>query len=340
MNMKSKKGFEMSFGVIFSIIAGAIILFLAIYATTRLFTVSKTFSDTEAAAELSAYLNPIVNGIASDRATQIEFSRDTRTYYDCYESSPKSPYFGSQTIAFSESSGIIRKWSPPGYNISKYNKYIFADAMEEGKTLFIYAKPFSVGFRVDDLVMLSAENYCLANPPENIKKSINDLGIVNINATSSIELCPKKAVIVCFNTRGPRCNISVYPDCNAGAGEFCESEYDIGYVEKQGRHMSYYGSLMYAAIFSSPDMYECNIRRLMKKTVALAEVYKDKIDVVKTKNCETLIGNDLDQIIETASRINNSGQLYQLYPDMWDMDSKNCNAQCQIYAPESCSLYD
>ncbi len=329
--LKSKRSFEMSFGMLFAIIAGAVIIFLAIYATTRFIGTTKYTQYSEAAVALSNLMNPIVNGITSAYATSIGFRKETRVYLNCSTLTGKSPYFGAETLSFSEESGLISKWSEPGSEISRYNKYVFSNSVEQGKNLHIFAVPFYIGYRVDDLIMISMSNYCFVSAPGFIQKTVTNLGIENINLSETLTACPRSSVKVCFGfgSELTGCNISVDGNCN---DIFCQSQYDSGTVAKQGGSIIYSGGLIYAAIFSSPEIYKCNIERLGKKAAELGQIYKEKSDVVKLQECHTLIGPYLDSIISMSGNLTMS-KLANLNYQAKLMDEQNCQSNCPIYAP-------
>ena len=58
----SKKAFEMSFAWMFSIIVGAIILFLAIYMTMKFIAPQRNISQSELAKSFGALLDPLETG--------------------------------------------------------------------------------------------------------------------------------------------------------------------------------------------------------------------------------------------------------------------------------------
>lgn len=333
--MKNKKAFDMPFGNLFAIIAGVTILILAIYATTQLIIPSAKYSQySEAAAQLSSDLNPIVNGISSAYSSKINFQKNTRIYLTCSTWGQYSPIFGKQTISFAEESSILKKWTEPGAEISRYNKYIFSENLSEGKTYYIFSKPFYAGFRVDDLVMTTFDNYCFVAAPTNIEEEITSLGVGNINFTTNVKDCKAGQVNVCFGFTAKDCSMAVVGQCD---GSLCASQYDRGYVKKGEDSMYYYGNLLYAAIYSNPQIYECNIKRLGKKIAELGKVYEGKIEVVKTKNCDSLVGNDLDLIVPLAQKINSSAQMLTIQEYAKDMDDTNCKSLCKIYPEgESC----
>ncbi len=327
--ISSKKGFEMTFGMLFALIAGAIILIVSIYAAIRIIGSGQQTIYSESALSLGNMLNPVVNGITNAYSDKIPFRRETRIYLGCYETSKKS-IFGRETLAFSEESGFIQKWTKQGANISRYNKYIFAEEMIQGKSLYIFSKPIYAGFRVDDAVILSMSNYCFIGAPDFIKEEISGLAMKNVNITPSTDLCPANSYRVCFGFSGGKCNASVTPACTG-----CDEEYETGYVTKGKKQEYYYGSLIYSAIFSSPEIYECNVNRLGTKISELAEVYIGKINIVKEKNCGSVIEPNLNQLRILAKNLTSS-KLMQVYLEAKRMDEQNCDSDCRIYNPESC----
>lgn len=323
--LSNKKGFELSFAMIFSIIAGVIILFLAIYATTRFIQTSQYSSYSESALDLSNILNPIVNGISSaSRAPEINFKKETRIFLGCEADYLANSIFGVQQLSFSEQSGFLGGWTSPGANISRNNKYIFGENQQQGKIMWIFSKPFYLGFRVDDLIFISLKEYCFVTPPEYIEEEIKTLEIKNINITNQISQCKKNALKVCFGFAGTGCNMSVYPD---------NTNYEVGRIVKPGKTLDYVGSLIYAGIFSSPNIYECNLKRLGIKTTELASLYKEKIDLVVGKQCNSQIQANLNNMISLANNLTIS-KLKPLYQEASLMDDKNQRAECQIYSGE------
>jgi len=331
MKKMNNKGFEMPFSWVFSIIAGSVIILLAIYGASRFVQVASYSEYSESAKSLANLLNPVVNDMTvATKAPDVVFKKDTRVYLYCQESSQRSPIFGRQVIAFSEEFGFLgKKWTEPGANISRYNKYIFGENVMEGKKLYIFSKPFYMGYRVDDLVMLTTQNYCFVNPPDSIEIEIENMkpSLKHINASSRIDLCKEDTVKVCFGFTSGECNISISEDNNG---------FLTGRVSKNGTSLEYAGNLLWAAIFSSPEIYQCNIKRLGAKTSELGTIYKEKIDILSTKNCNSLITPYINRMISISASLTMSS-LDLLYNEAKAMDEKNCAAiDCRIYAPESC----
>ena len=332
--IKNKKGFDMPFSWIFAVIAGAVIILIAIYATTSIVRTGKEAYYSQAAMQIANYLNPVVNGVTSAFATKIDFKKNTRIYLTCQTFSSKSPYFGREAISFSEESGLLQKWTLPGAEIGRYNKYIFSDNVTEGKTLYIFSKPFYAGFRVDDLVMISMDKYCFVGTPETVKNEIVLLAPYNINLSANVKFCDANSKKVCFGFDDKNCDMFVSASCTQ---DECLHEYETGYVYKEDRRMDYYGNLMYAAIFSSPDIYECNLARLGKKILELSEIYNGKIEIVKEKGCDSLIGVYMNAMTGYSANLN-SQNIRKIWEESKLMDEVNCRSKCEIYtpAPEAC----
>lgn len=329
MQIKTKKSsMEMPFSWIFAIIAGSIIILMAIYATTKFINTTQYAQYSESAKNLGNLLNPVVNGVTSAYSTRIDFNKEIRVYINCSETSVNSPIFGRQTIAFSEESGLIKKWTSPGAEITRYNKYIFSDNIEQGKTIYIFSKPFYAGYRVDDLVYLTAKKYCFVGSPEFVKDEIDSINPGNINMTANVKECAPAATSVCFGFNSAECDINVRA--------YQEGEYNSGYVQKESQTISYYGApLLYAAIFSSPEMYKCNIKRLGNKINALGQIYKEKIELVKIKECNSILTPYIENIQKLSINMT-PANIQNVYDVAGEMDEQNCKSDCRIYSPESC----
>ena len=295
----NKKGFEFSFGWLFAILVGSVIIFLAIYAAVRLISTERTVLDTETAQQLSTILTPIETGTELSRTVApINFPSETRIYNNC----TTDGNFGEQTIAVATSSGIGRKWQEPGINVKSYNKYIFSPEMMQGKQFYIFSKPFSMPFKVANVLFMWTDEYCFVNPTNEITDELTSLNLTRINITISLNNCNKNSKKVCFYTEEPACDIMVNPTLKS--------------VLWRGKQPVFYeGSLIYGAIFAEPEVYECQVKRLMKRTSELAFLYNSKSEIIsaKTGGCSSNLQEDLTSFATTSSGINNSRQLNDLY---------------------------
>ena len=314
MIKKRKKAIAMSFNWIFAILAGGTILFLAIFAAGKFIRTSEQTIYTETAASLISLFDPLETGLASGKAYEIGFKKKSKIFFECNEN--LNPPFGKQTIAFSEQT-FGETYAEKGQEVSIKNKYIFTENVIEGKKVYVFSKPFFLSFKVSDLSMVISQDnfYCFYNSPENIKESLEGLNLKNIIFMNQTTKC--NGINVCFEER-KNCDIKVHQDQN--------------YVtnKKYGKRVYYVDDLIYGAIFSSPDIYECNVKRIKVKFDELAKIYLDKIKVIERKECESNIGQMLTSVI---GMIHSSRDLIGLYNQMNEIDSIN------NFAKSGCSLY-
>jgi len=300
-----KRGFQMSFGWLFGIIAGAFILFLAIYAVTKVVDIGGTGTDAKASKELGILLNPLETGFEDIIATKLSMPSETRITSRC----DRSGTFGRQLIQISQKN--FNKWSENSLEVGFENKYIFSDNRIEGKNFYVFSKSFDFPFKVGDLIYLtpSDQTYCFRDVPENIAQEINNTGQGNF----VLQDCEEDHIKVCFG--GGNCDVRVH--------------INRGIVEKQGEDLYFEGdALMYAAIFASPDVYECQILRLMKRTIQLAEIYSEKSVFISGKCTSNL---NLGELIDSASQVSGSANLRNVNLIAEDIKSSNNYAGCKLW---------
>lgn len=310
-----KKAIGMSFNWIFAIIAGAFILFLAIFVSSNFIKTSEKVIYTETAASLISFFDPLETGLASGKAHEIRFKKRSKVFFDCEEE--LNPPFGKQTISFSEQT-FSEEYGERGERVSIKNKYIFVQEVVEGETFYIFSKPFFMPFKITDLIIVTSadDNYCFYNSPKDIKESLEGLNLENIHFPNETSEC--KGMDVCFGDQRTGCQIKVYED--------------QGYVlnRKYGKRVYYVGDLIYGAIFSTPDIYECNVKRIKSRFDQLAGIYIDKIEVIERKDCSSNVGAKLASVL---GKLQDSRELIGLYNEIQDIDSINKLAKsgCQLY---------
>ena len=307
--MKNKRGIELGFNWLFAIIVGGFILFLAIYTTTRFISTEEQVIYTETAAELVSLLDPFETGLASGKSSIINFKKPSKTFYTCDERI-NSPW-GSQTIRFSEQT-LGEEFGVEGQKITIRNKYVFAEKIVTGDRYVVFSKPFFMSYKVADLIIISSDDYCFYDSPEDVKDELEDLNIVNVIFVNSSSKC--QGIDVCFKSGS--CDIRVNSEDN--------------YVQKEGKRLYYTEDLLFAAIFSSSDIYECNVKRLKSKFDELAEVYINKIYIIERQGCRSNLIPKLESI---KGDIQSSRNLVDLNEEIADIDSINRAAKsgCQLY---------
>ncbi|MEK6871510.1 MAG: hypothetical protein AABX16_01260 [Nanoarchaeota archaeon] len=309
-----KKAIEMSFNWIFALLVGGFILLLAIYGATKFIQTSEQTLYTETAASLISLFDPLETGLASGKASELIFAKKSRLFFTCSETS-NTP-FGLQTVSFSEQT-FGDKFGEAGQHISIKDKYVFTDDVLEGKILYYFSKPFFMSYRVGDLVMLYSDNepYCVYGSSEHFKDNIEDLKLANIIFSNSSSSC--KGISVCFSSISKSCDIKIFENEN--------------YVLKKGRKMYYEGDLLYAALFSSPDIYECNVKRIKQRYNSLGKVYLEKIKILQRNNCQPQIGPKLAASLNYS--ITNSKSLQTFFSFVEDINAihERAKEECKLY---------
>ena len=261
--------------------------------------------------------DPLETGLASGKASEISFIKKSRIFFDCEEEA--NPPFGRQRISFSEQT-IGDRFGERGQEITIKDKYAFSEGIIEGKKLYYFSKPLFMGFKVSDLLMLYSDSYfyCFYDAPEDFQDDIENLQLQNIFFPNKSETC--LGVNVCFSSlSSPRknCDINVF-----------ENE---RYVSKNGKRLYYENDLIYGAIFSSPGMYECNVKRIKNRYNELAKIYLEKTKVLERFECQTQLSLQLARSINYT--ISNSKELNGLFSivDEIEFINKGASDSCKLY---------
>ncbi len=308
MITKNKKGVEFNFAWLFAILAGAVILFLAIYFASNLIKTSNKEITSTTAKQLSIILEPMETGLASaKKISTISLKDETKIYNDCYESGG----FGLQRISLSSKS--LGKWTSKSADIPITNKYLFSRDIEQGKDFYVFSKPFELPWKVSEIIFLTSSSYCFLDSPDFIKDELESLGLEN----TKLGNCSKEDEIVCFSG-GVNCNINVNLIGN-------EEDY-YGSVSTDTESVNYAGSLMYGAIFSSKEVYECNLARLGKRLLQQALIYEDESRFLSSK-----CGTSSTMLMINAARNLSSDNILGLNEVAKNVDKQNEAAECKLW---------
>jgi len=308
--MNNKGYLQISFGWLFAIIVGAVIIFLAIYFVTKMINTENTIQSAKTSKEIGILLNPLETGFESATSTFIRLPEETRIYNECNNIGK----FGTQGIQ-TKQKGIGKKWTEVATEVSFQNKYLFSEAYIQGKTFYIFSKPFEFPFKVADLMYITpaSENYCFIKKdiPDNIENEISDLDQANLKLEGT---CSEDNIKICF--KDSNCDIYV--------------NYNVGYVEKQNDKMYFEtDALMYAAIFSDKLTYECQLKRLMQRIEQLSNLYIDKENLIALR-CDSNLGDDLSILSSSASNLEDSNALNIVYNNAQDLEYQN-RGNCRLW---------
>ena len=316
--INNKRGLEMSFAWIFAIVVGAVIIFLAIYSTTRLIDTEKTTQNTEIGKEIGILLTPVETNLESGKAAIIKMPVETRIFNECKKL--QGEVFGKQDISVSTKSNIGKEWESSGIASSFQNKYIFSGDVIEGKEFRIFTKPFEMPFKIADLTFIwsSNEEYCFINPTREIERDILDLELQGMEIVEDISLCSVNSKKVCFTRSG--CDIDV--DVNSQS------------VKKKKRTESvfYEDELIFGAILSDLENYECQVKRLMARDSELSSITISKSLFLSSKGCgserlQPLLGSLSNKTLEIKSSL----ELREISNLAENIRRENDNLGCRLF---------
>jgi hypothetical protein len=315
----NRKGFELSFGWLFAIIVGAVIIFLAIYAAGKLASNQNQIINTETGKELGILLSPVETNLESGELSFITFPRDTKVGNMCSDLGN----FGSQKINITSDTGISGG-NDVGVASSFYNKYIFSSTIIDGKTLYVFAKPVEIAYKIADLILIwsDKESYCFVMPPREIEDELSAMKPKNIyvaEVASKISNCSKSSKKVCFTANtNTKCDIQVSMNSKA--------------VTKGNSTVYFEGTaLLYGAIFASPSTYECQVKRLMKRNSELALLYAGKANNLGSRGCNSNLQETFLAYANHSLRVNSSRQLKDIQIEAADIARRNDELLCQMF---------
>ncbi len=316
MRVKNKLGFQMSFAWLFAIIVGGFILFLAIYGVVQIVDVGEDVSDARVGAEIGVLLNPLETGFESGQVNFLTMPLETIIHNRCSSSGT----FGEQRVRVSQKTR--GSWSETNISARFENKYIFSEGDVEGRNFFLFSKPFNFPFKISDVIYMTSadENYCFSgfdgDAEEDIRKELSDLkkGNENWNVFTENEECPVESINVCFDAS----------DCDVNV------RYNLGKVQK-GSEIMYFveDALMYAAIFSEPSIYECQVDRLMKRADELSTIYNQKESFLSSQGCTS--SSDILQLRNAFKGVQTSEDLLNIKALAKNVDNENSRARCMLW---------
>ncbi len=299
----------MPFAWVFALLVGMVILFLAIYASTKIINTEQIELDTKTAKEIGILLNPLETGFETGKTTSIQLPSDTRIHNRCNNNGN----FGRQIIRVSQKS--FDKWSDAGVNVSFSNMYMFSEANAEGKKFFIFSKPFEFPYKTADMIYLtsSKKTYCFKNAPTKIEEEISNLNQENMQVGN----CLDGSVQICFEN-GNDCDITV--------------NYDGDYLDKDSERFYFINDAsMYASIFSDKEIYDFQMKRIMQRGEQLSLIYEEKSVFISRENCNSNLGNSLLQLQSLQDGFSSSDDLIIMENLVENLESQNEIAECKLW---------
>ena len=158
--------------------------------------------------------------------------------------------------------------------------------------------------------------YCFIGAPNDVEEEIIDLNQSNL----LVEGCAGNSIEVCFEGS---CDIEV--------------DYRNGIVEKDGKSVYFEKSseesnaLMYAAIFSDRETYECQVKRLMMRMAELSMLYKEKEIRSSKEGCGENLGAELGGLRSSALDLDSSKDLALIKIQADAIEEKNDARICLLW---------
>ena len=318
----------MSFTWIFALLVGAFILAFTIFALTKFIGNEGQTSDLSSAKEISVLLDPLETSFEEGKITTLATSGLSRIYSDCDSEGP----FGNQGIVVNKE--IYGKWSDNEEQIKSQDKYLFMNNPAEGKVFILFSKPFYFPFKVASLIYLIPDNvsYCFKEGlPDQMKNELENLHHPQIFVKNSEEWGCKgnETFNVCFSGYVHNCNITV--SIGDHDGSVAKRERRVFFVVGSSSIYSKDYSLVYAAIFSDSSLYECQVERLVRRTLSLTRIYEDKLDLPSLEGCNDYIDQTLYNFDSALSSYESSADLMNLGGISEDAWRENKNSPCKIW---------
>lgn len=334
----NKKAYEFSFAWIFTIFIGAAVIFFAVYAATQLVETKRVEQETVTGQQIGILLTPAETNLEEAKITTLSVSSETQIFNGC----DSRGTFGEQKISTKIKSGIGEEWRPvPGVESSFHNKYIFSSGIVEGEEKFyVLSKPFNFPFKVADLIIIwpDKELYCFVNAnyiPE-LKQEIENLELdkKNIFLKNSVADCPSGSKAVCFSSGSAASGCDIIVSASSTQKTVTHilpsGSATVQYVESLNFQDKY--GLLYAAIFSEPEIYSCQVERILGRAAFLAQIYQEKSLFLEPRGCggstriQNLLGNYFSQV-STAT----AGNLASLEQTATEVRDENEFLSCELF---------
>jgi len=303
---------QFEFAWIFAAIVGAVILFFAFYFVgTRLLS-QKQEEATIEAQSLDILLNPFSHfgEIAKASAALLALQQAYELNVEC----------NNDGLGYNEIT-LSRKGAK-GISRVVRDKYIFVENTTTKKFQAL-AMPFEMPWRVADIIILwpYEKKYCFVGAPSFIKETLGNtttgLNISSIIFVDNQRGCPENATTVCFTQRGCDVNINIQQNITT----------------KAGRSIYFAGeALLYASIFSDPEIYNCNVKRLASRLKIQTRIYREKAIGLSRKGCSAnfnleQLGNSANSLSETLTQNN----INDLWEAAQQLKRQNEIADCALF---------
>ncbi|MBU0907417.1 MAG: hypothetical protein KKD18_02470 [Nanoarchaeota archaeon] len=332
-----KRGYELSFSWIFTIIVGAFIIFLAIYFAIRLVSTEQFSREAKEGKSIGILLTPVETQVEEGKFAKILLRDKTVLFNKCEPPATTNP-FGSQNIGTSVNPPIGQRVSLLNGTMSTFhNKYIFTSSygIQGDEEMYVLSKPLWLPFKVADLLIIwsDQEKYCFKNPvPDAIKSRLQALNLEKVRISTT---CDADEIDVCF-TGGTSCTINVDINQHKVTKVSAPPMYYLDSLEDDPYAM------LYAAIFSDPANYECQKARILAHIRELIKLYLYKSEKIivqgSTTGCSSnsltylgLLDTLVGRVLSGTSDLNDINQYVQSDPDFKNFQTIGGGRGCELF---------
>ena len=96
--------------------------------------------------------------------------------------------------------------------------------------------------------------------------------------------------------------------------------------------MYYHGPLVYGAIFAEPELYECQVKRLLKRDAEIAQLYASKAEFLSVRGCSSNLAGDLQQFSFALGSVENSQDFLNIIiPAAEAIGDRNDKLICKLF---------
>ncbi|RMD67210.1 hypothetical protein D6817_02280 [Candidatus Pacearchaeota archaeon] len=346
--MLKKRAYEFGFASLFAIIVGAFIILLAIIVAVKLTNQSKSTTNTLQGYQLGILTTPIETNLEESKIATIEVPRPTSLFNICTppDQAYSNLYFGKQELNARVKIDIGQESrESSGVSSTFLNKYFFSSQrLDANQIYYVLSKRVEMPFKVANVLIMwsDIDNYCVSDPanlPSYLKSEMADIGLdsfgFDFNGCDNAGETTKR---VCFD-----CGAGISDDCDVVV---CLSNQWVKKLDANDRERTIYYPLstnpddkfvfLYGAIFSDPDVYVCQIKRLAARAKELAQLYRLKSNELEFKGCRSQpLKNALPAYISFTDRIITADPLTSSLIEQWTdeatrLENENA-ATCKIF---------
>lgn len=300
---KRKKAQIPTFAWIFSIIVGAVFLFLAFFFVTQY---GKKVAEPERGAIVESGISILtepflaVGSLVEAKSSILEFPANTHVEFDCNIDKDSSVI---------KAKGVKEKTFSLVKNV--HEKYIFSDTIitKSKENFFAFTMPMKQPFYIVTPIVIVTQNYCLVDFPyqyqTELERISGDINKAKYRFNFTEAACPSGYTSITLQNLG----------CMAG----CE----YGIVGSK----YWFGNLIYPAVFTSEEVYNCNLDRILERMKILATLHMEKVKLLSNSGCSA--GDLLNKLNSLVSAINdfkqdkNGNTLGRLYSTIKAVENAN-----------------